>query len=504
MNKPTDTEKDRYQGQDVEDAIISEVPNEDIKSKEHTKTTSEKSEDERVEAAKTIVPFNQSQQAPNQANSTVPTDDKKYVRFGLIFLLLTLGLFSTWAALAPLSSALVSQGEVVVDSYRKSIQHFQGGVIEGIFVRNGDEVVAGQPLIQLETTQTEAQRNSNEKRLYSAKAELERLYAEQNFQSTLTFSQDLQEKAAHDSDIANELIQQQQQLDARLSAFNQEKEAFETQISQTKQQIKGLNEQIQIQEQQVTLLTEEEKAFSTLFEEGLGDGQRARELKRTILSTKNEIGRLNSETARFSILITETELQIAKRKQEHLKEVGERIRTAQNSYYDFQERLEITNDLIEKSTIRAPESGIIVDLQIHTIGSVAPPGGTLLDIVPLKDSFIVEAKLMPQDINDVYNGQIADIRFSAFNSRVTKIIEGEVINVSADRLLNERDQTPYYLARIKVTEQGTKDMENSLTDGMELKPGMPAEVMIRRGERTMFSYLLKPISDSFARSLKEK
>ncbi|MFT2111208.1 HlyD family type I secretion periplasmic adaptor subunit [Marinomonas sp. 2405UD68-3] len=502
MNKPTDKNNGHYDDQEVEDAVISEIPN--TSDNNNTESEDAPTENERAESAKTIVPFtqNSSSTAPQQSN--VPVDDRKYIRFGTIFLIMTFGLFSLWAGLAPLSSALVSQGEVVVDSYRKSIQHLEGGIIENIYIRDGDKVVAGQPLIQLETTQIESQRKSNEKRLFSAKAELERLYAEQNFSTELTFSQALQVQATKDEDIASELIQQEQLLKVRLNAFKQEEKALETQINQIQQQIKGLNEQIQIQTQQVTLLEEEEIAFRTLFEEGLDDGQRSRELKHTVLGAKSDLEQLKSDIIRLSLTITETKLQIAKRKQDFLKDSGERIRSVQNNYYDSQERLEIATNLLEKSTIRAPENGIVVDLQIHTIGSVAAPGRTLLDIVPLKDSFVVEAKLMPQDINEVYQGQIADIRFSAFNTRITKVIEGEVIDVSADRLLNEQDQSSYYLARIKVTDQGEQDMADSFTDDMELKPGMPAEVMIRRGERTMFSYLLKPITDSFARSLKEK
>ena len=262
----------------------------------------------------------------------------------------------------------------------------------------------------------------------------------------------------------------------------------------------GLNQQITILKKQIASLENEQLAFSTLFKEGLGDGQRARELDRSIYSTQNEIARLVSEVSRLEIQITETDLQIATRKQDYLQEVGERIRKTQNDYYDYQEILQIATDRINRSVIRSPEAGIIVDMQIHTIGSVAPPGQTLLDLVPEQDSFVIEAKLMTQDINEVYVGQKADIRFSAFNSKITKVIEGEVINVSADRLLNKRDDSPYYLARIKVTKQGLKDM----TDDMTLKPGMPAEVMILRTDRTLFSYLIKPIADSFARSLKEK
>jgi len=433
-------------------------------------------------------------------DSKVPTDDSRFIKFGLIFLLFTLGGFSLWAFFAPLGSAVISSGEVVVNSYRKSIQHYEGGTVEKIFVRNGDKVAAGAPLIQLDAIQSEAQQFSNKKRLLTTQAELERLIAEQSFKNELVFSSELLEQAELDSDIHNALDQQQQLYQARLKAFNQEQDALGTRIEQTRQQITGLTQQSEILKEQIASLQDEQQAYATLFNEGLGDGQRARELDRSVLSTRNEIARLESEISRLKIQISETELQIATRKQDYLKDVGERIRQAKSNYFNFQEVLKIATDRVNRSIIRSPEAGIVVDLQIHTIGSVAASGQTLLDLVPERDTFVVEAKLNTQDINEVYVGQKADIRFTAFNATTTKVIEGEVIHVSADRLLNERDSSPYYLARIRITEQGVKDMSES----MELKPGMPAEVMIRRADRTMFSYLIKPIADSFARSFKEK
>jgi len=451
--------------------------------------------------ANPIAAFEASDDLPEASNdSKVPTDDARFIKFGLIFLLITLGGFSLWAAFAPLGSAIISAGEVVVDSHRKSIQHYEGGIVENIFVRNGDLVAAGDPLIQLDTTQFAAQQISSQKRLLTTKAELERLIAEQSFNTSLVFSDELLEHARKDVDIKNALDQQQQLHRARLKAYMQEQDALRNRIEQTRQQITGLTQQSEIFKQQMISLQAEQQAYATLFDEGLGDGQRARELDRSVLATQNDIAGIESEILRLKIQITETELQIATREQDYLKEVGERIRNAQNDYYNFQEGLQIAADRAKRAVIRSPEVGIVVDMQVHTIGSVAPPGQTLLDLVPEQDIFVVEAKLNTQDINEVYVGQKADIRFSAFSASMTKIIEGEVIHVSADRLLNERDNAPYYQARIRVTEQGVSDM----SEDMALKPGMPAEVMIRRGDRTMFSYLIKPIADSFARSFKEK
>ncbi len=431
---------------------------------------------------------------------TLPVDDSAYIKFGLLFLLLSLGGFSLWAGFAPLGSALITHGEVVVNSYKKSIQHYEGGIVKNIYVKNGDKVSAGAPLIQLETTQQEAQQINNKKRLYSTQAELERLQAEQQFKTTVTFNADLVTESKHDPDVKNAIDQQLQLFNARLSAFSQERNALLTRIDQTRQQISGLTQQLAIIQQQTTSLKKEQQAYATLFKEGLGDGLRARELDRSVLSNQNEMAKIKSEISRLKIQITETDLQIATRKQDYLKEIGEKIREAQNNYYDYQENLQITNDRIKRALIRAPEAGVVIDMQIHTIGSVVTTGQTLLSLVPANDTFVVEAKLNTRDINDVYTGQRADIRFSAFNTQATKVIEGEVINVSADRLIDKRDQTPYYMARIKITKQGLADMG----DSMDLKPGMPAEVMIRREDRTLFEYLIKPIADSFARSFKEK
>ncbi|SBS25789.1 Type I secretion system membrane fusion protein PrsE [Marinomonas aquimarina] len=431
----------------------------------------------------------------------VDANDRRYIKFGLWFLLLTLGTFTVWATTAPLNSALIAQGEVVVDSYRKSIQHYEGGIVDKIFVRNGDHVKAGDPLIQLENAQFQAQLENSYKRLQIAKAELERLNAEQNLTDELTFSDALLQAANQDQEVADTLTQQRNLLNARISAYQQEADSLETRLEQTDEQIKGIEAQISGLGQQLELLKEEEQAYTTLYNEGLGDNNRARELNRSIISTQNEINKLKSDMARLKIQNTETEFQIATRKQDFLKDVGDRLKQTQANYYDIQEKYQVAQDRVERSIVRAPEDGTIVDMKVHTIGSVANAGRPLMDLVPVEDSFVIESRVMTNDINDVHIGQYADIRFSAFNSRTTKVIQGEVVNVSADRLQPEQEnQPPYYLARLKITDQGRADM----ADDMMLIPGMPAEVMIRRGERTLFSYLMKPLTDSFARSLTEK
>lgn len=446
-----------------------------------------------------VVEENQPRTRAARADDDGPdTNDLPLIRNGLIFLALTLGLFTLWGAFAPLSSAIVSVGEVVVDSYRKSLQHYEGGIVKQIHVHNGDLVEPGQPLIELEATAFRASLATGRSRLHTTQAELERLMAEQDFAAELVFSDVLRQRGQSDPALAMILQQQQQLFQARSASFHQEQEALKSRIGQIRAQIVGLHERQVITGELVESLQEEQQAYKTLFDEGLGDGLRARELSRSVLNARNELANIAAEIARLEITATETELQITTRIQERLTEVGERIKQAQTEYAALSEDIEVARDQLERAIIRAPEQGVVVDMQVHTLGSVIQPGHTLMDLVPQNDSFVVEAKLEPTDINDVYPGQPVDIRFSAFNAKTTPLIEGEVISVSADRLLDDANQRPYYLVRIQITEAGQRTLQDR-----PLLPGMPAEAMIRRGDRTLFSYLFKPLTDSFARSLKE-
>ena len=436
----------------------------------------------------------------SQPPADVPVNYGAYTKGGMIFLLFTLGIFSLWAGLAPLSSAIIGDGKVVVDSNRKSIQHFEGGIIRDIMVRNGDWVEAGDPLIQLETVQWEAELKSNYDRMLGIKAELERLIAEQQFATELKFSEELKAAATQNADIASILAQQGQLHRARINAFLQQKKALENNNKQIEQQRFGLEQQAKVLEQHIQSLEEEQQAFDSLFREGLGDGQRARELNRSVLQLQNELTRINSESARLAIQATENEIQLASLTQDYLKEVGERIRERQTELFTTQEQLRVAEDRLKRATIRSPEPGVIVNLQVHTIGGVIPSGQPLVELVPREDQFVIEARISPQDIDNIYQGQIADIRFSAFSSRFTRVIEAEMDYISADRLESERDGAPYYLARLRLSPEDLQELADS---NLELKAGMPAEVMIRGESRTLYSYLIKPLTDHLSRGMRE-
>ncbi|SEI67963.1 membrane fusion protein, epimerase transport system [Allopseudospirillum japonicum] len=429
----------------------------------------------------------------------LPLDDKKYRRLGMMVLLLGFGLFGAWAALAKLSSAIVAPGIVSAESYKKTVQHLEGGIVADLLVKDGDHVNQGDLLVRLDNTQPLAQLDIARSQYRIARAREARLIAEQT-ESELTFPQELLDLEQDHQAIKEVLAVQRQLFQVRRASLNNELDAMQKRVGQIDEQIRGLQSAIRTNQQRIASLTAEADDFRTLYREGLGDNQRIRELERAILQYQGEIASRESEIARLRIQASESELQVIVRKQAFQQEVAERLREVQTQVADYQERLRALEDTVARTEIRAPVSGAIVGMEIHTLGGVIAPGRPILSIVPRNDDFVIETRVNPADIDSVYLGQEANIRFSAFNQRLTKVIEGEVIHVSADRLVDQATGMPYYQVRVRVTEQGRKDMN----ENMQLLSGMPAEVMLNTGERTLVRYLAKPLEDTFARALKEE
>lgn len=452
-------------------------------------------------SSKALRPAEQQQQY-NTRQETIPMDTGRYIRIGTLILVLGFGGFSLWAVFAQLGSAVITQGEVVVESYRKTIQHYEGGIVQDIKVRDGDLVQQGDLLVQLDTTQWLGEMRSARQRMFSSLIELERLQHEQQLAPQITFSERVHQAVSELPDLEGVLAQQKRLFTARTEGYQKEQQTLSNRVQQALAVASGLKEQQQLLQQQINLLDQEQQAYATLQDERLGDGMRARELARQALSLRNEAARLQAEEARTRLQASEFEVQLANNQQNFQKDIGERLHNVQNSFFESQERFFVMRDRVERSAIRSPEAGYIVNMQLHTIGSVISPGQDIMDLVPKSDQFVIEAKVEVQDINSVYIGQQADIRFSAFDQRTTPIIEGEVFHVSADRLIDRQTGVHYYLTRVRVTEQGHQDLGEQLR--LRLLPGMPAEVMLRRESRTFMSYLMKPLVDSFARSFKQK
>lgn len=430
--------------------------------------------------------------------STLPISDKRYRWLGLAILLVAFGGFGGWAATAELAVSVVAPGAVSVESFKKTIQHLEGGIVKKINVEDGDPVEAGDTLLVLDNTQARSQLEiSRSQYLINRAAEI-RLLAEQKGADSLTFPDEL---LASDAQRVKDVLAVQRALfQARRGALEGTLSALDEQMAQMREQIDGLQGMIGVNQQRVASLQGEAQDYRALFKEGLGDNQRLRELERQVMQYQGEIAQNRSRIAELKSQISENKVQKQVKIQEFQKEIGEQLREAQANIADAEERITALSDQVRRTTVTAPVSGTVVGLKVHTVGAVIKPGDPIMEIVPSGDNFVVEARIPDRDIDNIYPGQYAEIRFSAFNQRLSNVIDGEVTQVSADSFEDEATGAKYYKARVKVTDEGRKEM----TENMQLLAGMPAEVLIRTGERTFASYMTKPIADMLARAMREE
>lgn len=436
--------------------------------------------------------------APPAGSEDMPleTSDRKPRLWGLIIVLVTFGIFGTWATFAPLDGAALAPGVVTVKSYRKTVQHLEGGIVRDILVRDGSVVERGQPLIVLDDTQARAELGVLRGQLFYALATQNRLASERDDLETVLFADEL--LSAVDLRAVEAMQSEEQIFQARRADRLGEVEVLEQRVAQLESQVDGLEALVSSKEQLARSYDEEVGDLSELLKEGFVDKQRLRELQRNAARTRGEIAEHQASIAEAKVRMGETRLEILQLNKRFMTEVVDQLAEAQASVFDLGERITAVEDRVRRTVIDAPDSGMVMGMATHTIGGVIQPGSPLLDIVPEGDELIVEAQVSPMDIDRVELGMEASIRFSAFRSSTTHVIEGEVTRISADRLTDEQTGMPYYLARVEVTEAGRENLGNLM-----LIPGMPAEVLIKTGERTLMQYLLQPVSDALARSLIE-
>lgn len=432
----------------------------------------------------------------DEHSDDMPTSDRGIRRIGMTIVLVTFGIFGTWAAVAPLDNAVYGSGVVMVQSYRKTVQHLEGGIVKELLARDGDTVHKGDPLIVLDESQLSAEYESTRNQLVSAKAKEARLRAERD---------DLDEIPAlvikdTDSQRAAEAIEGEQQVfKARKLSKMGEISVQRERIGQLKQQIIGLKDMIRTKGSLQRSYSSEISELKPLLAQGFVEKQRLLEQERRLDMLKSEVADHESTITKTQLQISETELQIVQLNKKFNSDVVNELSDVQAKVFDLQEKAAALEDRLSRIVIRAPEDGMVLDMKVHTVGGVVSPGTPLLDIVPESSDLVVEAHISTNDIDRVELGKLTDIRFTAFNSSTTPIIEGTVARISADRLTDEKDGNPYYLVRVKLTEDGIKKLADR-----RLQPGMPAEVLINAGSRTMLEYLLKPARNMFAKSMIEE
>lgn len=423
------------------------------------------------------------------------TNDLPIRRIGYAVLFVTFGLFGSWAAFAPLNSAALASGVVTVKSYRKTVQHLEGGIVKAIYVRDGDQVAAGDVLLELDGTQALAELEMVRSQLIASVALDARLVAERDGLDAVDFQQDA---ASTDKRVLEAQQNEAQVFQARRSARLGETGVLQKRVVQLDEQIRGINAVIAGKQKEAAFYEEEVGDLSALLKEGFVDKQRLREQQRNGVRLLSEIAELRSSIAGARLQIGETELQIMQLNKDFIAEVVTLQSEVQTKIFDLNERLAAVTERAQRLRVRAPEAGMVLGMQVHTVGGVIAPGTPLLDLVPASEDLVVEAQISPIDIDRIALGKLADVRFSAFNSATTPVIEGRLAQISADRLVNEQTGVPYYLGRIELTDKGRKALGD-----LTLVPGMPAEVLINTGERTLLNYLVQPATNAFARSLIE-
>ncbi|BCB08594.1 HlyD family type I secretion periplasmic adaptor subunit [Vreelandella venusta] len=432
-----------------------------------------------------------------EAQEALPTSDKGYRKLGYAILGIALGGFVLWSVTASLAVAVVAPGNVSMASFKRSVQHLEGGIVRELLVEDGAKVEAGQPLVILSDTQVRSQLEIAQSQYYINRAMEARLLAEQQGAEMLEMPEELM--SVDNARIQQITAVQQSLFAARRQSLQGTMDAMDQQIIQMQEQIDGLESRVHVNNQRIRSLRSEAEDFRSLYREGLGDNQRLRELERQVLQYEGENAEFQANIAQLRSRISESRLKKETTLQEFQAEVGELLRDAQTQIAEAEERITSLTDQVNRTVIHSPASGTVVGRKIHTIGAVVRPGDTIMEVVPSNDGFVVEARIPSRDIDNLYIGQLAEIRFSAFNQRLTNVIDGEIIHLSADSFEDEATGQRYYKARIRVTEEGRQDM----TEQMQLLSGMPAEVMIRTGERTFASYIAKPIADMLARAIRE-
>lgn len=429
------------------------------------------------------------------------TGYRRYSLIGVVAVLLVFGGFGSWAALAPLSSAAIGPGVISVERYRKTVQHLEGGIVREIKVRDGELVARDQVLLTLDDTQPKAQLEVLRGQLFASLAREARLIAQRDNLARVVFPDELA-AARGDPRAADAMRVQVQTFTVRKQAHDGEATLYQRQIEQLRAKASGLAAQKKSREQLVASYESERVDFEALLQQGYAERQRVREMERNVAQSEGQRGSLLSDLAATELQVSETQVKILQLGKELQREVAKELAEVQNDLSALREKLRSLQDTVERTVVRAPDAGMVLGLGVHTLGAVVRPGERILDIVPQNEKLVVEAQISPQDIDQVRIGQLAEVRFSAFKQRDLPQIQGRLVSVSADRLVDDAEgrKVPYYLARVEISAEGLQALTHAK---LVLLPGMPAEVLVNTGERTLLQYLTAPLLNTVARSFRQ-
>jgi HlyD family secretion protein len=423
-------------------------------------------------------------------------------RLGLVLALVLVGGFGSWATFSELSGAVIASGSIVVESNVKKVQHSAGGIVGQILVREGDKVEAGQVLMRLDDTVTRATLGMVRSQLDELLSRQARLIAERDGGESLVFPDELVARAGEKA-VKQSMIDEVKLFENRGSARAGHRAQLRERIAQSEEEISGLKAQIAAKELEIKFITTELEGLRDLWARKLVPISRVMLLERDRARLDGERGHYLAETARARGKISETALQIIQLDQDFRTEVLKELRDVQGRIAELRERLTAAEDQLRRIDIRAPQAGVVHSLAVHTVGGVIGTGETIMLIVPQSDALVVEAKVAPQDIDQVSEGSQALIRVMAGNQRTSPDISGVLTRVSADLTKDSQSgQMPgmsYYVVRI-----GLSDIDVKKLGDFRLLPGMPIEAFIQTDARSPLGYLFKPLREQIARTFRER
>jgi HlyD family secretion protein len=415
----------------------------------------------------------------------------------IVVAVLTVGV-GGWAATTDVSSALIAHGQIVVDSNVKKVQHPTGGIVGEVRVRDGDRVKSGDIVVRLDETVTRANLAVVTKGLNELMARKARLEAERDGADAIKFPVALTGRA-QEPDVAAVMASERKLFELRRTARTNQKAQLRQRISQLEEEISGLSAQRDAKAKEIALISRELTGVRELFQKNLVQMNRLTQLEREATRLEGERGQFVAATAQAKGKISELELQIIQIDQDLSSEVARELREVDGKIGEFVERKVTAEDQLKRIDIRAPQDGTVFQSTVHTVGGVISAGDTIMLIVPAADNLTVEAKVNPQDIDQLKVGQNALLRFTTFNQRTTPEINGTVDRISADISTDQRTGQSYYIVRISLPPE-----EVARLGDVKLVPGMPVEAFVQTGERTVLSYLMKPFYDQLTRAFREK
>ena len=427
-------------------------------------------------------------------------DTNKPIRLGFWVLIVGFGAFVLWAVLAPLDEGVSASGLVSIASKRKTIQHLNGGVIRDVVVKEGQMVKAGDVLIELDESVSKANYESIRQNYMGQRAAESRLLAEQQGLSQIAFHSDLV-KNASDPLVAQHMQSQNQVFISRRASLEAELQAAQENIEGQKAQFASTTLMLQNRQAQAALQEQQVASIRALAEQGYAPKNQVLQLEQSQSELKSLMADLQGNLNRIQRSQAEVTQRMAQRRQDYMKEVSTQLADVRREVQSGQEKLKAVTEELARTQIKSPVDGQVIGMAVSSVGGVVSPGQRLMDIVPQGEALLVDAKIPPHIIDKVHTGQTVEVRFSTFANSPGLVLDATLLSLSSD-VVNE--QTPmgmqmYYLARVQISPKGTAALGSRV-----MQPGMPAEVLIKTGERTFMTYLLHPLTKRIAASMKEE